>query len=209
MEVEEEEGGPMRTREASQRGRLLLSGLLVAVLGLVGGCSARDETDASVDAAVPVPTQTAAQPSAEPAPSDDWVACGFTAEQLVVVEDYIEAWNEQDADAVMALISPTGEWEGSQGWGPGERDRIKCVHEAAFQVGLTLTPDFDACVGRFTPVWIPWGDYVDLCSAWCTLTVVFADDGLLHHTTVPEAATWVANDSNAEEAMDNCSPYVE
>jgi len=91
------------------------------VLGLFGGCSAREETDASVDAAVPEPTQTAAQPSAEPAPSDDWVACGFTAEQLVVVEDYIEAWNEQDVDAVMALTSPTGRVGKARGGVPAAR----------------------------------------------------------------------------------------
>lgn len=207
----------MRTREASRRGRLLLSGLLAAGLGLVGGCSASEDTDASTGAALPVPTQTTAQPSAEAAPSEDWVACGFTAEQLVVVEDYIEAWNEQDADAVMALISPTGEREGSQGWGPGHRDGIRCLHEAAFQVGLTLTPDFDACVGRLTdtagedvPVPIPsQKSDQDLCVAWCTFTFVFADDGLLHHTTVPANAAEAANDPNADEAMDNCPPWYD
>lgn len=65
-----------------------------------------------------------------------------TEEQRVQArEAYIEAWNAEDADAIVAMMSPNEMvWYG--------QDRVRCEYQALFEV-LDLTLSFDADASGF------------------------------------------------------------
>jgi hypothetical protein len=101
--------------------RLLVGVLLCAVALQVGGCSGDEPESAPTPEAMPV----------EPM---------FTDEEAVVIEDYVDAWNAQDVDAIVAMHNHKG----------SSAEQIRCVYEVAFQEDLRMTVDFDQNVYEIT-----------------------------------------------------------
>ncbi len=94
-----------------------------------------------------------------------------------VVEDYVDAFNDEDVAGVMATMSPT-------------MDRmpaslVECEHEAVFEqsdVTLSIDAEVDPGTGaRAYEVTNAAGEVGDSGA----VTFVFSDDGLLNGTTLP------------------------
>lgn len=159
--------------------RRLLMLALVATLAPVAACGSDD------DGSVLEPDGPVVEP--------DDVSCAltcrsyFTAEQKAVIADYVEAWNAQDVDAIVALFSPDDTPLGDP----------RCRHNATIQSGLRLTVDSETCSYALTN---PDGTVLPTVNQPCMLSwggFDFADDGegsLLRMAPIPNEVVLIDDD---------------
>ena len=124
----------------------------------------------------------------------------FTAEQAAVIEEYVQAWNAQDADAIVAMHSLRDKGSSAE--------QIRCEYEVAFREDLRLTVDFDQNTYEITntagEVVPPFDD-----PHYLTLEAFhFTDDGGFLGTSIPIDMSYQAGpDSQMWADMEHC--YLE
>jgi hypothetical protein len=143
----------------------------------LGACTGAEEEAGS---SIPTPSATAASLT----PFEGCLL--FSDEEAALIEDYVDAWNAHDVDAVMALFSEDAFTDPDE---PNAAAQTRCWYEVAFDTGVNIRIDFDSCLGNFVGA-----DGQDLstgnlltedearpgytvCGAWCRWNFLFADDG--------------------------------
>ena len=149
--------------------RGLMIAALCALVASLGACTSGEE-EAGISS--PAPSVAREEPT----------LCGFTDEQVAVIDEYVDAWNAHDADAVMALYSE----DAFEAESLAESRRQ--AYQDAFDAGVYIRIDWDTCLGRYidadgqdiSPTRAP----IEVCGAYCDWTFLFSEDGQLASSRV-------------------------
>ncbi|WP_062526237.1 hypothetical protein [Demequina rhizosphaerae] len=165
--------------------RLALT-MLAALAVTLAGCTAATETGTSDATTGTAATTVESVPWATMSSDTGWPCATEDNAGRTAIDEYVEAWNRGDADALTGML--TGTYEG----------HMACKYEAALATGLTLDADFDACELTAT-------DDGDVVRTWdmnvwmFDLSTSYYGDGILSGAEIPRdlVAAYQGDDEDA------------